>query len=347
MSASVWKPDSEVVNVNAESSNISQVFTATAAQTSFTLTNFTYTPGTNSLAVFRNGQRLIAGLDWTETSSTQFSLLISVDAGELIEAVGVIGSASEAAAAAQATLAEMQAVIAEAGNNFPLVSFLEFLSTGATPAERRLSWNDTDGTLDLVLKGGAVTLQIGQEELVRVKNITGSAFSDGQAVYISGSAGQRLTAALAKADAAATSDSTIAVITEPIAAGAEGFATRGGLVRNLNTSAFAEGDTLYLSAATAGAITNVKPVSPNLQIRLGWVVRSHSSQGIIFVSVHQETSAVGARGNGGDAVFWENDKVVTADYTITSNKNAMTAGPVTVNNGVTVTVPSGSVWTIV
>lgn len=55
----------------------------------------------------------------------------------------------------------------------------------------------------------------------------------------------------------------------------------------------------------------------------------------------------GATGAAGNAVFVETDTNITGDYTITSGKNAMTAGPVTVNNGVTVTIPSGSVWTIV
>lgn len=54
----------------------------------------------------------------------------------------------------------------------------------------------------------------------------------------------------------------------------------------------------------------------------------------------------GAVGGSADLVFFENDITVTADYTITTNKNAMTAGPITINSGVTVTVPSGSVWTI-
>jgi Repeat of unknown function (DUF5907) len=45
--------------------------------------------------------------------------------------------------------------------------------------------------------------------------------------------------------------------------------------------------------------------------------------------------------------LYENDQLVTANYTITSGKNAMSAGPITIDTGVTVTVPSGSVWTIV
>jgi hypothetical protein len=55
----------------------------------------------------------------------------------------------------------------------------------------------------------------------------------------------------------------------------------------------------------------------------------------------------GATGSGGDAIFWENDQNVTTNYTISTNKNAMSAGPVTVDSGVVVTIPSGSVWTVV
>lgn len=55
----------------------------------------------------------------------------------------------------------------------------------------------------------------------------------------------------------------------------------------------------------------------------------------------------GATGGGSDEVFWENDQNVTTDYTITSGHNAMTAGPITIDNGITVTVPNGSTWTVV
>ena len=55
----------------------------------------------------------------------------------------------------------------------------------------------------------------------------------------------------------------------------------------------------------------------------------------------------GATGGGSDSVFFENDVTVTTSYTITTSRNAMTAGPVTINGGVVVTIPSGSVWTIV
>ena len=55
----------------------------------------------------------------------------------------------------------------------------------------------------------------------------------------------------------------------------------------------------------------------------------------------------GATGGGSDDVFYENGQTVTTNYTLTTNKNAVTAGPVTVNSGVTVTIPSGSSWVVV
>lgn len=54
----------------------------------------------------------------------------------------------------------------------------------------------------------------------------------------------------------------------------------------------------------------------------------------------------GATGGGVDDVFYENSQIVTADYTITSGKNAMSAGPITIADGVTVTIPDGSTWSI-
>ena len=55
----------------------------------------------------------------------------------------------------------------------------------------------------------------------------------------------------------------------------------------------------------------------------------------------------GASGGGSDAVFYENGQNVTTDYSITSSTNALSAGPITIDSGATVTIPSGSTWVIV
>ena len=55
----------------------------------------------------------------------------------------------------------------------------------------------------------------------------------------------------------------------------------------------------------------------------------------------------GASGGVSNPFVYENDITVTTDYTLTTNKNGMSAGPITINSGVTITVPSGSTWSIV
>lgn len=55
----------------------------------------------------------------------------------------------------------------------------------------------------------------------------------------------------------------------------------------------------------------------------------------------------GATGGGNDQIFYENGQNVTTDYTIASTKNAMSAGPITIDTGATVTVDTGANWVIV
>jgi hypothetical protein len=54
----------------------------------------------------------------------------------------------------------------------------------------------------------------------------------------------------------------------------------------------------------------------------------------------------GATGAGGDQVFYENELTVTTSYTLTTNRNAMSTGPITIDSGATVTIPSGQRWVI-
>ena len=54
-----------------------------------------------------------------------------------------------------------------------------------------------------------------------------------------------------------------------------------------------------------------------------------------------------AEGGALDQVFYLNGQSVTSDYVIQTGYNAMSAGPISIASGITVTVPPGSVWTIV
>lgn len=157
--------------------------------------------------------------------------------------------------------------------------------TVSAPAEGLMYWNADDGTLNLGMPGGNVNLQLGQELLLRVQNQTGSTITNGQLVYISGGTGNHAIVSLARADAESTSQTTLGMATESIADNTFGYVTLTGLVRDVDTNAYAPGTMLYLSPITAGAYTGTMPVAPNHSVRVGQVIRQHASQGAIFVRI--------------------------------------------------------------
>lgn len=238
MSASIWNPGTTPLNVDAESSNLSQVFTLSAGQTLLTLSSFSYTPGSGSIAVYRNGQKLILGTDFLESSGTTVTLTFdTADAGEKLEVCGIIGSSAVNAQAAAVSAAEAAASEANAAASAASIALAE--------GETLVKQEDT-----LV---GAARLPVG-------------------------TTAQRPTGSLGRLRYNST-------LNQFEGYGASGWGTIGG--------------------------------------------------------------GSGATGGGTDKVFVETDQTITTNYTLTASKNAMTAGPVTIADGATVTVPTGATWTIV
>lgn len=171
-------------------------------------------------------------------------------------------------------------------------------NTALSSRPGRLTWNDTDGTLNLGLKGGSVILQIGQESVARVVNKTASDLLESEYKVVrirstaeGGAQGQRLAIVLAQANNDPNSVDTLGLVTETIVRNEEGFVTTSGLVRGINTTGtlqgetWIDGDVLYLSPFTAGKLTNIKPVAPNHTVIVGFVVYAHQNEGKIFVKV--------------------------------------------------------------
>ena len=98
----------------------------------------------------------------------------------------------------------------------------------------------------------------------------------------------------------------------------------------------AKGD--ILAATTSGTVDNLALGTT------GYVLTADSAEA---TGLKWALAAAGATGGGTDQVFYENDVAITTSYTISTSKNAVTAGPVTINSGATVTVPSGSSWVVV
>jgi hypothetical protein len=168
------------------------------------------------------------------------------------------------------------------------LDYAQFDTTNTTPpaTEGRMAWNGSDGTMDIKLQNG-VTLQVGQEFVAKVANYTGSLIPEGAAVRVEGAQGQRLSVALAAATNDIASATTLGVVTHTggIAHGSSGYITILGLVREIDTSDFEDGDVLYLTA-TPGVWSNVKPAAPTHTIQIGYVVNAaNGNAGSIYVHV--------------------------------------------------------------
>lgn len=112
---------------------------------------------------------------------------------------------------------------------------------------------------------------LGRDVILRIRNQTGVTINKGQVVYINGSNGNVPTVALAQADSTMARLPAYGVATASIANNAFGhIMTRGSLI-GVDTSAFTAGDTLYVSAATPGLLTNVAPSHPNVEQAIGIV----------------------------------------------------------------------------
>lgn len=170
-------------------------------------------------------------------------------------------------------------------------------------------WNNSEGTVDFPLNQD-VTLQLGQEELVYAKAF--EAISNGDVVMFGSAQGDHLL--VKKADVTATGfrqELVIGVATQDFDINEFGYVTSFGKVRELNTLAFNEGDLLWLSATTPGALTNVEPTKPACSVLVAAVTRSHGTQGTIFVRpattsrIDELCNVSSATPNDGDVLAWD------------------------------------------
>ena len=98
------------------------------------------------------------------------------------------------------------------------------------------------------------------------------------------------------------------------------------------------------SALKFGSATKVQATNTGAVVTGILTATSFSGDGSSLSNLPAGAPVGGASTN---TVFFENDTAVGVGYSITSGKNAMSAGPISINAGIAVTVPSGSSWTIV
>lgn len=163
---------------------------------------------------------------------------------------------------------------------------LDYLQLNTAQAQSialgKLRWNLDTATASFGIIDGTVEVNIGEQMYAYVTNADSVTIQKGQPVYLYGATGNRASVKLASNLGDPTSAKTLGLATQNIAPNQIGFITTQGVLDKINTSAFAEGDTLYLGA-TAGTLTNVKPQAPNHLVYIGVVERANNGNGQIYI----------------------------------------------------------------
>ena len=129
----------------------------------------------------------------------------------------------------------------------------------------------------------ATPMELGLQTFARVYNPTGSTITKGTAVYIDGANSNRPTIAKAISNSTITQAKAVGVVFDDIAATSEGFVLTGGLLQNVDTRNYSAGQEIYISAVTAGALSNTDPSYPNYTAPIGYALNS-ALVGQIYIS---------------------------------------------------------------
>ena len=207
-------------------------------------------------------------------------------------------------------------------NNIQYICFDTTFEDGSETG--RLQWNIEDQTLEFGLNNN-VTLQIGQESVIKVYNNTGVTIEDGKVIYTTGAFGGDPTIGLASNDDL-TAMLAFGVTTESIPDGSSGFVATGGKIRGINTSSFSNGQIIYLDED--GDITSTRPVAPDFQIFIGQVDSVSATDGIIglrFTHIPRLNFLSDVYMTGladGDGLFWN---ATTSRYEAGNSRRAIKA----------------------
>ena len=152
------------------------------------------------------------------------------------------------------------------------------------------SITSTDGSVTVSTASGVADLSVAVSAsttnvIVLVRNATGATLTKGTAVYINGATGQNPTVTKAQANNDTNSAQTLGLMTADLANNSNGYVTVIGLITNINTSSYTDGQQLYLSPTTAGTLTATKPYAPQHLVYVAVVEHAHPTQGKLFVKV--------------------------------------------------------------
>lgn len=211
---------------------------------------------------------------------------------------------------------------------------------GAIPtAQGQIRWNTDANTVDMGMNS-EVTLQVGQENFVRIK--ADAAITNGQVVMFTGAVGASPWMTGRPATGVTDGHYILGVATENMGNGEYGFVTNFGTVRGIDTHLWNEGDQLYYDPTVTGGLTNVIPTAPSAKVAIATVTHKGGT-GSIFVRLAAGSTLGGTDTNvqfsalaNGDLIFynysagrWENSRTLPGDLRTSSTTDASDASGTT------------------
>jgi hypothetical protein len=143
---------------------------------------------------------------------------------------------------------------------------------------------DPDGAVAAVRGIDGISLDLNEKSIFFVKNQTGSPIGAGVAVYAAGTLGSSGQLLIGKmiADGTINAKYFLGITQATIDNGGDGYVVSRGKIRGLNTTAYNDGDVLYVDENVAGALSDTEPQAPNLKLPVAFVIKS-ASNGTIAV----------------------------------------------------------------
>jgi len=153
-------------------------------------------------------------------------------------------------------------------------------------AEGKVEWDNVHKTLKMYTDEPDIAMQMGQEMWMRVYNNTGSPILNGKVVTVVGVTPEGVPHIdLAISSIKESANNSVGFTTHEIESGTYGYVTTRGFVHDVDTTAAAEGALIFLSAEFAGEVTDVRPSSPNYEIKVGGIAKSGTTDGIFYVEM--------------------------------------------------------------
>ena len=171
----------------------------------------------------------------------------------------------------------------------------------------------------LTYSNASMNVKIGQDEIVRVYNNTGSTIAKGKVVYVTGATNDFPTIALAQSNTLETVYETQGLTSHEIPDASYGFVTVRGLYGGLNTTQYNVGDIVHVSPDSAGELVSYSPQFPNYPFEVGVVLVADSATGGNVGGCIQ----VGLRAEVFENIRVAGNSRFDADVTIAGNLNLL------------------------